>query len=101
MGGTACKIGQAGDSSWCDTCGLKWDTNDPVSPVCPRPETTDWPTVTSPATAPDEIERMARETARDAYRATLALLQGTGRNVAMFGVQHVGGRIMLTIEVMP
>lgn len=37
----ACQIKQAGDSSWCDTCGLKWDTNDPVSPVCPRPKTTD------------------------------------------------------------
>lgn len=64
-------------------------------------QTTDWPAIISPATAPDEIERMARETARDAYRATLSLLRGTGRNVAHFGVQHVGGRIMLTIEVTP
>ena len=63
-------------------------------------ETTDWPAIISPATAPDEVERMAREVARDAYRVALRHLQnGSGRSA--FGVQHVGGRVWLAIEVKP
>lgn len=33
-----CIIRQAGDSTWCAKpgCGLRWDTNDPEPPLCPR-----------------------------------------------------------------
>jgi hypothetical protein len=29
-----CMIRQAGDSSWCGHCGLRWDTNDSAAPRC-------------------------------------------------------------------
>lgn len=30
-----CKITQHSDQTQCETCGLKWDTNDPEEPKCP------------------------------------------------------------------
>jgi hypothetical protein len=29
-----CRTTQAGDSTWCTFCGLKWDTNESVPPRC-------------------------------------------------------------------
>lgn len=34
----ACPIKQAGDSSWCERCGTRWDTNDAYPPECPKVE---------------------------------------------------------------
>lgn len=31
----ACQIKIAGDSTWCETCELRWDTNDSNPPTCP------------------------------------------------------------------
>lgn len=30
-----CAVRQAGDSTWCEACGNRWDTNDD-GPACPR-----------------------------------------------------------------
>ena len=30
-----CDVRRAGDSTWCETCGLRWDTND-EPPSCRR-----------------------------------------------------------------
>lgn len=30
-----CAIRQAGDATWCETCGEEWDTNDYEPPACP------------------------------------------------------------------
>lgn len=53
----------------------------------------------------DENDRIAREVARDAYRATISCLLELEREDAgidtarAFGVQHVGGRVRLSLEV--
>ena len=31
-----CAIRQAGDATWCETCGQEWDTNDSDEPSCPH-----------------------------------------------------------------
>lgn len=31
-----CSHVQASDMTFCSTCGLRWDTNDPSPPECPR-----------------------------------------------------------------
>ncbi len=31
-----CRVVTVGDQSFCATCGLRWDTNDPEPPKCPR-----------------------------------------------------------------
>lgn len=46
-------------------------------------------------------ETIATEVARDAYASTLALLLHGSGKIGPFGVQHVGGRILLTIEIVP
>jgi hypothetical protein len=51
-----------------------------------------------PWLAGDEDDRMAREAARDCYKAVLSQLKHGG-GVHQFGVQHVGGRITLTVDI--
>ena len=62
-----------------------------VSPPRPNPVPVDGYT--------DEIDRIARETARDAYRAAAILLDAGQSGPMEFGVQHVGGRILIRVEI--
>lgn len=52
-----------------------------------------------PWLAADNVDRMAREVARDAYRVSLRMLSSGEPGTTRFGVQHVSGRVFLTLEV--
>ena len=35
-GNLPCRLVVAGGETYCASCGLRWDTNDPEPPACPK-----------------------------------------------------------------